>query len=191
MSSNDPKGLATESELQEIMQEIEQMEAESGPAPEVSEMNEFRGSSDDASLEDTVGELKEDPAAAQGNSILDASEEEQVEEHVAESTDHADGVHETADPTMNVAPVATGGAPIRAVHGGSGSSSGAGSHSGSGAPGSLTMTLSGSMTLRLRYEFEGQDVTVGFDEGCFRVELADGTEFKVPVRKAAALKRVV
>jgi hypothetical protein len=182
MSSNDPKGLATESELQEIMQEIEQMEAETGPAPEAAEMNEFRGSSDDASLEDTVGELKEDPAAAPGKSILDASAENE------------DGVHETADPTMNVAPVSTGGSPVRAVSSGHGAGAGSGSHSGSqgnGAPGSLTMTLSGNMTLRLRYEFEGQDVTVGFDEGCFRVELADGTEFKVPVRKATALKRVV
>ncbi len=52
-------------------------------------------------------------------------------------------------------------------------------------PGSLFLTLSGNMTLKLKYEFEGQEVTIGFAENCLKIELADGTELKVPVGKAA------
>jgi hypothetical protein len=51
--------------------------------------------------------------------------------------------------------------------------------------GSLSLTLSGSMTLRLKYEYNGQDVTIRFVDHCLRVELSDGTEFKIPVARAA------
>ncbi len=55
---------------------------------------------------------------------------------------------------------------------------------------SLTMSLTGSMTLRLKYEFAGQEVTVGFTDEYLKVELADGTEFKIPVGRQKALRRV-
>jgi len=56
---------------------------------------------------------------------------------------------------------------------------------------SLTMSLTGSMTLRLKYEFAGQEVTVGFSDEFLKIELADGTEFKIPVgRQKNALRRV-
>lgn len=54
---------------------------------------------------------------------------------------------------------------------------------------SLTMSLTGSMTLRLKYEFAGQEVTVGFTDEYLKVELADGTEFKIPVGRQKALRR--
>ena len=47
--------------------------------------------------------------------------------------------------------------------------------------GSLTMTFKGNMTLKLQYDFDGQCVTVGFSDGALKIELADGTEFKIPV----------
>lgn len=49
--------------------------------------------------------------------------------------------------------------------------------------GSLTLKLSGNMTLKLEYEVEGQSVVIGFNDGALEVLLADGTEFKVPMRK--------
>lgn len=57
---------------------------------------------------------------------------------------------------------------------------------------SLTLSLSGSMTLKLKYEFGGQEVTVGFADNCLKVELSDGTEFKIPVARneKTTLRRV-
>jgi hypothetical protein len=51
--------------------------------------------------------------------------------------------------------------------------------------GSLTMTLTGNMTLKLKYEFEGQEVTISFADQALRVQMTDGTEFKVPVSRIA------
>jgi hypothetical protein len=52
--------------------------------------------------------------------------------------------------------------------------------------GCLTLTLTGNMTLKLKYEFEGQEVTVSFADQALRVQMTDGTEFKVPVSRLAA-----
>lgn len=49
--------------------------------------------------------------------------------------------------------------------------------------GSLSMTLRGNMTLKLQYEIEGQAITIGFTGDAMRVQLADGTEFKIPIRR--------
>jgi hypothetical protein len=57
-----------------------------------------------------------------------------------------------------------------------------------GATGSVSIKLAGTMTLKLSYEFEGQEVTVGFVDGALRVELSDGTEFKIPVRRKTLSK---
>jgi hypothetical protein len=51
--------------------------------------------------------------------------------------------------------------------------------------GSLSMTLRGNMTLKLQYEIEGQAITIGFTGDAMRVQLADGTEFKIPIRRGA------
>ncbi|MGK5083286.1 hypothetical protein WDW37_08260 [Bdellovibrionota bacterium FG-1] len=53
---------------------------------------------------------------------------------------------------------------------------------------SISVKLSGTMTLKLSYEFEGQEVTVSFNDGALRVELSDGTEFKIPVRRNSLRK---
>jgi hypothetical protein len=47
--------------------------------------------------------------------------------------------------------------------------------------GELTLRLSGDMTLNLEYSTGGQFVMVSFADGFLKIELADGTEFKVPM----------
>jgi hypothetical protein len=59
-------------------------------------------------------------------------------------------------------------------------------------PGELTMNLSGSMSLKLKYQFEGQEVFVSFADGTLLVELADGSEIKIPLtpRKTTGKRKV-
>ena len=54
--------------------------------------------------------------------------------------------------------------------------------------GTLTMTLTGNMTLKLKYDFEGQEVVVGFSNNALKVQMSDGTEFKIPVKGKAYKK---
>ena len=56
---------------------------------------------------------------------------------------------------------------------------------GTGSGGSMTLSMTGNMTLRLNYEVEGQLITIGFAEQTLTVELADGTEFKIPLHRTA------
>ena len=56
--------------------------------------------------------------------------------------------------------------------------------------GSLTLSLKGRMTLKLKYECDGQEIVVGFSDGCLKVQLADGTEFKVPVSRQKKTARL-
>lgn len=55
--------------------------------------------------------------------------------------------------------------------------------------GCLTMTLSGKMTLRLQYEYADQGITIGFVDEMLRVELSDGTEFKIPIHKPVSYRK--
>ena len=54
----------------------------------------------------------------------------------------------------------------------------------------LSMTLTGKMTLKLAYEYEGEQVSISFVDQALMVQLSDGTEFKIPVRRRPALRRV-
>lgn len=56
----------------------------------------------------------------------------------------------------------------------------------SGNDGTLSLTLTGNMALKLKYEFEGQEVTISFVDQALRVQMTDGTEFKVPVIRGGA-----
>lgn len=60
------------------------------------------------------------------------------------------------------------------------------SDSHSGGPGTLSMTLRGDMQLELNYESGEQSVSLKFEGGMFVVELADGTEFRVPMKSSKA-----
>jgi hypothetical protein len=55
--------------------------------------------------------------------------------------------------------------------------------SGSAEEGSLTMTLTGKMSLKLKYAFDGNEVSVRFQDESLVVALTDGTELKIPLRR--------
>ncbi len=60
-----------------------------------------------------------------------------------------------------------------------------------GSDGTLSLTLTGNMTLKLKYDFEGQEVTISFGDQALRVQMTDGTEFKIPViRNSGAVNNV-
>jgi hypothetical protein len=149
----------TQDEIDEIMNEIENLQASSPDEAEPSNdgMEDFRGSGDDASMEETLGHMKDEST---GGGLLDAAvvsdesdETDQVMDEIEEEVSMSDSKREQTGPIGHE----------------------------QGAEGTLSMTLTGNMVLKLKYEFGGQDVTIGFSEGALRVSLADGTEFKIPV----------
>lgn len=114
------------------------------PEPDHSDLEEFQGSAGDASIEETLADVKGEPS--EGKSILDdVVADEEVTQMGAKKT----------------------GAALAAVP--------------SEGDACCEMTLSGNMTLKLKYAYEGQEVSIGFVDGALRVELTDGTEFKIPV----------
>lgn len=122
-------------------------------------------------LEELTAHSSDDSEADEGKSLLN-----QTLAHVAQGNrDESEAIVESSHskgPEMATAEEERRGDVQPQVNGAAGA-----------LPGSLTLVLSGQMTLRLKYDFEGQEVTVSFAEGCLKVELADGTEFKIPVGK--------
>ncbi len=170
-------------EIQEIMKEIENLQkgmADAGTeAPEARSetsaepdlevgLEDFRGAEGEASMEETLAGMKEEEPAS-GSSLLDQAIESGMDagsEHEEPSTEeHAVRLvraHDRSD-------AETGEKEEELM-------------SGKSSDGTMTMSLQGSMTLKLKYEVDGQEVTVSFQENVLRVQLADGTEFKIPVR---------
>jgi hypothetical protein len=161
----------TQDEIAEIMSEIESLQTEMAEAPQAPPqartssrlsavpaaadepevgLEDFRGTGDEPSLEETLGALTPDEKQQEstGQSLLDLP--------IAGDMDEAEA--------------AEGGAPKQ-------------ERTMDSQDGCLSMTLSGQMTLKLKYEFEGQEVTIGFSDGALKVELSDGTEFKIPVSR--------
>jgi len=140
---------------------------EDGVAPEQEiDMSDFRGSGDEPSMEETLAGMKEEETS--GNSLLDdptpEAQPEAIEDKEAVGVEAADvgsrySYEETVMKKMDGAP-----------------------------EGTLTMTLTGNMSLRLNYECDGQAVMVGFENGSLKVELADGTEFKIPVSRTRKMR---
>lgn len=127
--------------------------------------------SGDSSLEDTMSAMKPEDT---GKTLLDepAADEPAAEEIVAEEVAAAEEevAAEEVEQEIAMAKPKTAGTPN---------------------DGSLSMTLTGSMTLNIKYEFDGQEVSIGFDDGFLQIQLADGTEFKVPVARAAGRLKAV
>ena len=107
------------------------------------------GQAEEASLEDTLGDLKEEVTGG-----LLGDDAEGVEAQVAAEVEEIMSKEEK------------------------------------GSDGTLSMTLTGNMTLKLKYEFEGQEVTISFVDQSLRVQMTDGTEFKVPVSRNATASNV-
>jgi len=153
----------TEPEVLSASAEIQE-QAQAEPTPQASdEMAEFRGGGGDAGLEETLGTLEEEPS--KNPSILDEVISEQVVEEVAQEEDHKGASMPVQD--IENSP-----------------------ESGKEENGSLSMTLTGNMTLKLKYAYEGEEISIGFIDQALIVELSDGTEFKIPVRRRPALRRV-
>lgn len=126
---------------------------------------EFRGSGEEASLEETLGDMKGEEST--GTSLLDtpddapdASEDTAIIEAVEEEEEQEEEVF-MSNPSS-----------------GDGDSA-------------LTLTLNGSMTLRLKYESDGQEVSITFVDNMLQIRLADGTEFKMPMNKQSSRVRKV
>ncbi|OFZ78936.1 MAG: hypothetical protein A2603_14640 [Bdellovibrionales bacterium RIFOXYD1_FULL_55_31] len=154
---------------------------ESEDEPSADAMGEFHASEGDVSMEETLGDLKEEEPST-GNSLLDqigteqATAAEESETNMSLDNVESDNAGDFSsdletEEEVEQRPVRTS-APSRA-----GASEGA-----------LTMTLTGNMTLSLKYDFEGEEVIVGFTDHTLKVQLSDGTEFKIPVRRRG-LKR--
>lgn len=218
-------------EIDEIMNEIEELQKSMSAsqvtpaapsAPEVNVMEEFKGGSDDVSMEETLANLKDDEPsgpnlidqameaeaaasqapdeevsspeleevlkevqseaeeAAEEDELLEEAEAEALDNAVAEaeeaallaaeSEDQDSPVSEEVEKVVEKEEVPMSEAPRRG-------------RTQSGQP-TVSVKLTGDMLLRLSYEFEGQEVLVSFADGSLRVELSDGTEFKIPVRRA-------
>jgi hypothetical protein len=150
-------------ELEKIMSEIEELQNEL----EASEAPSATASTVDSSDDDSSGEINSDDILKeiQANGLVDESN---MEETLAELKSEDTGSSLLDEPTeMAEIPMSnTGG--------------------NSGNDGTLSMTLTGNMTLKLKYEFEGQEVTISFADQALRVQMTDGTEFKVPVARTAS-----
>jgi hypothetical protein len=128
------------------------------PVASVEGVEDFHGAADEPSLEETLGAMKGEEGNGQG--LLDATLSDSPDDTAPEAVigESFQEAVEREEKAME------------------------------SQEGSLTMTLTGNMTLKLRYEFEGQEVTIGFSDGALRVELSDGTEFKVPVARPLAAR---
>jgi hypothetical protein len=143
-------------ELEKIMSEIEELQSEL----EETGTPTGEASGADLSNEDILKEI-------QANGLVDESN---MEETLAELKSEEAGsslLDEPSGETYSEKPMSNTG-------GNSGDNDGA-----------LTMTVTGNMTLKLKYEFEGQEVTISFADQALRVQMTDGTEFKVPVARMA------
>jgi hypothetical protein len=154
---------------------------------ELQELGFGTGGDSESSLEDTLGTLEEEPSS--GNGALDeidvtthpvADAEEIVEEEIeglmqataSASVQYDEDASELEEIPMNTT------SQMKDTD---------------SSEGTLSMTLKGNMTLKLQYDVDGQVVTVGFADGALKIELVDGTEFKIPVRarrNAGPVRRV-
>ena len=141
-------------------------------------MDEFRsGSSDEPSMEETLSDLRDEGPS--GPSLLDDPVE--IEEEVRtgpqepEATEEFEEDESDEEETleMEMSEIEEEGETMSNFEG----------------DGTMTMVLNGNMTLKLKYEIDGQEVTIGFADKMLKVQLADGTEFKIPLRAPRMIKK--
>jgi hypothetical protein len=191
----------TQDEIAKIMSEIDTLQSSMAEAPAAAQpvpteahdeplaveavaeadpgitMQDFRGGSDEPSMEETLGSEIEEPAAGGllAEATVPATEASAPVEAPAPVEGEARVPVAAKQEEATVTEFKPKAVPVAEPE-----------PRGESQSGTLTLSLTGSMNLRLRYECEGQEVTIGFVDGALRVELADGTEFKVPVRRKGA-----
>lgn len=171
-------------ELEKIMNEIEQLQSEisdvegtpaaspSGNVGEVILSNSLTAEEEDILKEIQASATSIDPALPadmQGNmeeTLAQLGEVEAASSILEQMDEQVEAKHKEDAPMSNP------------IHGNC--------NNNDSKDGSLTLTLTGNMTLKLKYEFEGQEVIVSFADQALRVQMTDGTEFKVPVSRLQA-----
>ncbi len=149
-------------------------------------LKEFHaGKEGSSSIEETLADLKDDESVGTGTNLIDQAIEAERKAMEKNDETQVEAVHE--DTHESEEPIEEARPPKRRARGGKLSRSTSTPpplpvHSGE-ASGSVDLTLSGHLGLRLRYEYEGQEVIIGFSDGSLHVEMSDGTEFKIPVRR--------
>jgi hypothetical protein len=170
LKDDEPSGPNLIDQAMEAEAAAQAEEAESAEVAEVGEIAEVEAMEDPSEelLDDAETEaLDEAVAEAEKAAILAAAEAEAA---VAEADAAAEALaqeEDLVDEEMEEVPMSE--APRRG-------------RTPSHQP-TVSMKLTGDMLLRLSYDFEGQEVVVGFSDGALRVQLSDGTEFKIPVRR--------
>lgn len=153
-------------EIEKIMSEIEDLQKEIS-----SEESHSAPSAVEAPMSDTVEE--------------DILQEIQAQVHSADGSDAGAGLEDTL---ADLKEEKSNGGLLDEVE--SVSDAEEVSMSKNSSDGTVSLTLSGNMTLKLKYEFEGQDVMISFVDQALRVQMSDGTEFKVPVTRGNAATNV-
>ncbi len=159
----DPKSKKEEPAVDELDAEIS---AEMASDSDESILDEFRGSSDDASMEETVGDLEADTASDTLIDPVESKEEPSTSSSSAKRTNL--DFEEPKPPHQRNSP-----APRQSSR----------SQIASNADGSLKLSLTGQMQLQIAYEQNGSEITINFENDCLHVQLTDGTEFKIPLKK--------
>ncbi|MEK6705678.1 MAG: hypothetical protein AABZ06_07805 [Bdellovibrionota bacterium] len=131
-------------------------------------LNEFRGTAEDGSMEETLGgleEIKSDKPSILDDEV-DAAPKEYQEEYQEPETNKGEVMpvnntqayykdNDSEDKNANA----------------------------NAADSSLTMTLTGNMSLNLKYDCCGEEIVIGFRDDALRLKLSDGAEFKIPLRR--------
>lgn len=197
-------------EIEELQQSMSASQAAPASEPEPDVMQEFQGSGDDVSMEETLANLKDDEpsgpnlidqameaeAAAKANDESKPGTEledvlEEVQDELEKATEEDELLDESETEALDVAVAEAEEAALLADKSEEEevpmSEAPRRGRSNAEQP-SVSVKLTGEMLLRLSYEFEGQEVLIGFSDGALRVELSDGAEFKIPVRRTPARK---
>lgn len=139
-------------------------------------LNAFEGQGEEPWLEETMAHLNSEEnerslleqEQSSGGGALDALDSPDTATDAANEQPTAAPV-EAATPRARLGKVAPLKAPVAGP-------------TGSGA---IQLTVEGQMTLQLRYAADQYGVTITFSEQGLQLVLEDGTEFKIPVRRAA------
>ena len=142
-------------------------------------LGEFRGSTEDASMEETVGDLGQEETDS-GVLAADEPTKEETPEFLSEP--EPEPVPEPKpkpepEPEPELEP------PMSTAATRKSSRQTPGQAVSVNQDGCLNMMLTGDIQLKLNYEFGEQEVSIGFEDHCLEVKLTDGTEFKIPLNK--------
>lgn len=140
------------------MPDLEEPSVEITDAAVLEELSDFHSEPGEVGLEDSVGGIRDDEVHGDSSNVSEESPLEEKFDQMAEEesqTVSEPRSMETRDHSL----------PNEAMSG------------------MLTLSIKGGITLKLKYEFEGHELTLELVDHCLKVELGDGTEFRVPLNR--------